>query len=327
MTSIKKFLQIELRTWPHWWNSLTTNQRAFPAGFVVTYWSTLSLLKGLRADHVKLGAVILALSYFGKRANRLRTFVLPFIVTGIVYDSQRFWAKYVRSAIRVSELYLFDKKWFGIQTSAGLFTPNEFWQIHTYPFLDFVTGTAYLSFFVIFILQGAYYYFGIAPQGNTTYKPHELQGKATRMIWGFFLLNIMGFATYYVFPASPPWYVSMYGLGPARVDIPSNPAGAARFDQLLGVNVFHDMYSKAADDLHGAMPSLHVAYPLMAALYAFQFGKLRAFSVGFYLLMCFSAIYLNHHYITDVVFGSLYAVTAVLFLENFVVRYFLKNSI
>jgi membrane-associated phospholipid phosphatase len=42
--------------------------------------------------------------------------------------------------------------------------------------------------------------------------------------------------------------------------------------------------------------------------YAFRFGTLRAFSTVFYFFMCFSAVYLNHHYILDVIWGSVYAI-------------------
>jgi len=46
----------------------------------------------------------------------------------------------------------------------------------------------------------------------------------------------------------------------------------------------------------------------MAVYYAFRFGALKKFTVAFYLLMCFSAVYLNHHYILDIIWGSVYAV-------------------
>jgi membrane-associated phospholipid phosphatase len=99
----------------------------------------------------------------------------------------------------------------------------------------------------------------------------------------------------------------MYGLGPARLDVPANAAGCMRFDAMLGTHFFSEMYGRAAD-VHGAIPSLHVAYPLLAVLFAFQFKRMRAFSLGFYLLMCFSAVYLNHHYVLDILWGSTYAV-------------------
>src|SRR6266478_1540754 len=48
----------------------------------------------------------------------------------------------------------------------------------------------------------------------------------------FLIVNLLGFVTYFVYPVAPPWYVSEYGLGPARMDVHSFAAGASRFDQI-----------------------------------------------------------------------------------------------
>lgn len=87
------------------------------------------------------------------------------------------------------------------------------------------------------------------------------------------------------------------------MDTLPNPAGCLRFDELLGTHFFTGMYGRSAD-IFGAIPSLHVAYPLQAVFYAFRFRSLRAFSVVFYVVMCFSAIYLNHHYVLDLISGE-----------------------
>ena len=117
---------------------------------------------------------------------------------------------------------------------------------------------------------------------------------------------MLGYTTYYWYAAAPPWYVATYGLGPANLSVQANSAGCVRFDQLLGTHFFTEMYGRAAD-VFGAIPSLHVAYPLLAAFFAFRFGALRIFSFCFYVLMCFSAVYLNHHYVLDIIWGSSYA--------------------
>jgi membrane-associated phospholipid phosphatase len=108
---------------------------------------------------------------------------------------------------------------------------------------------------------------------------------------------------------APPWYVTGYGFGPARLDVHSTPAAAARFDQLLGTHVFDEVYGRGVD-VYGAYPSLHVAYPLMAAWTVFRVPELRwarAPAVAFFLLMSLSAVYLQHHYVIDVLLGYGYA--------------------
>ena len=54
----------------------------------------------------------------------------------------------------------------------------------------------------------------------------------------FFVVNVMGFVTYFIYPAAPPWYVTAHGLGPAQMNITPSPGAASRFDALLGTHIF-----------------------------------------------------------------------------------------
>ncbi len=265
-----------------------------PAVGVLVYWGGLERLKGFRTDHLAVGICILVLWYGGRRTRNLFRFLFPVLLTGIVYDSQRFYSNFLRGHIHVRFPYLFDKKFFGIQTSHGVLTPNEWCQLHTSPVLDLVTGFMYLGFILLFVLVGAYFFF---------YLKRE---KTLRMMWGFFWLNVLGYSTYYWFAAAPPWYVARYGLGPARLSVHSNPAGCVRFDHLLGTHFFTGMYGRAAD-VFGSIPSLHVAYPFLALMYAYYFGAGRVVTFIYFALMCFSAVYLDHHYILDILWGVVYA--------------------
>ncbi|MGZ3699787.1 MAG: phosphatase PAP2 family protein, partial [Bdellovibrionota bacterium] len=125
--------------------------------------------------------------------------------------------------------------------------------------------------------------------------------------WSFFWVNMLGYSTYYWYAAAPPWFVSDYGLVAARPDVTAHLAGCERFDQLLGTHIFEQMYGRAAD-VYGAIPSLHVAYPFLAVYFAFRIGTARIFSLAFWGLMFFSAVYLNHHYVLDALWGTVYAV-------------------
>lgn len=295
-----------ITAWTRCWEGLTPKQRAAPLIFVIIYWLTIFALGGLRSDHFVMGATILVLAYGGPWARAFYGFAIPFIATGIIYDSMRFYADSIRGPIHVVEPYEFDKKFFGITTAQGVLTPNEWFQLHLHPALDLITGFAYLVFFVAYIAFAAYYYFILGRKGLPEKSPADCRRIATRMGWGFLWLNLLGYSTYYWYAAAPPWYVSLYGLGPARLDVQSNVAGCARFDEILGTHFFTGMYGRAAD-VFGAIPSLHVAYPLLIIYFAFQLRSTRILSVVFYVLMFFSAIYLNHHYILDALWGSAYA--------------------
>jgi membrane-associated phospholipid phosphatase len=53
----------------------------------------------------------------------------------------------------------------------------------------------------------------------------------------------------------------------------------------------------------GAIPSLHVVYPMLALLYGFRLPRFRLVAGAYLFLVCLSAVYLNHHYILDILIG------------------------
>ena len=305
---LEAWVKAEVVAWPAWFKGQSLLWKVGPIAFVLSYWAVLSLLRGFRSDHVTIGVLIVVLSYGGRAARVLLGFLAPVLLTGILYDSMRFYSDYIRADyIRVKEPYVFDQHFFGIQTDKGLLTPNEWWQLHTHPVLDFFTGLAYLIFIAVFVITCAWFYFYSSYKGTPIRFPTWIRERRHTPMWSFFWVNMLGYSTYYWYPAAPPWYVALKGLGKADLSTPANQAGCLRFDQLLGTHFFSEFYGRSAD-VFGAIPSLHVAYPLLAVMYAFRFGTWRRFSVGFYILMCFSAVYLNHHYVLDVIWGSAYAV-------------------
>lgn len=315
------FIKTEIKAWPKWWKTLTPLRKYSPAALVLLYWLCLYGLGGLRGDHWTVGLTLITLSYGGKALHQILRFLMPLFLTGIVYDSQRFYSDYIRGTVRVEEPYFFDKKFFGISTPQGVLTPNEWWQLHTHPVLDLITGFFYLAFIGIFVLFAAYFVFFVAKKGTKKHSSARLTIEAPKIMWSFFWLNVVGYTTYYWYPAAPPWYVSIYGLGPANMEAKPNPAGCLRFDEMLGTHFFTGMYGRSAD-VFGAIPSLHVAYPLLAVYFAYRFGTAKAFSIIFYLAMCFSAVYLNHHYILDILWGSTYALITAIIVD----RYFLNGK-
>jgi membrane-associated phospholipid phosphatase len=133
-----------------------------------------------------------------------------------------------------------------------------------------------------------------------------------RFTWSFFAINVAGFATYHLYPAAPPWYYHAYGCHVDMMARASEGPNLARVDALLPVPYFAGMYGRASD-VFGAMPSLHVAYALLVAIegWATFHSAFRAAAVLFYVTMCFAAVYLDHHWVLDVVAGSFYCVVIV----------------
>ncbi len=300
--------------WQQWWTGLRF--RYAPLFLVLAYWGILYAVGGLRDDLVTSSLLPLIFYYLGPRFRPLFNFALPFFLVSIFYDSQRYYADLIRGPIHVREPYEWELKWFGINTPNGRQTPNEWWQLHTYPVLDFICGLAYIIFIPVFVSTSLYFRFILPRKGSRFSSSKAIALRSEELPWAFFWVNLIGWSTYYWYAASPPWYVALHGLGPARLDVPANLAGCARFDALLGMPIFANWYGRSAD-VHGAIPSLHVSYPLISFYYALRFGSLRILTLGFYLLMCFSAVYLNHHYILDVLVGSIYALAVAFVIDMY----------
>jgi len=281
--------------------SPTMPRRWWPPAIGLGYIALIGALGGLGPQHVVLGGLGLLDAYNEKTRLFLRT-CLPFIVTGAIYDSLRYYlAAGIAGRVHVAGPYLLERAWFGI----GGHTLNEVFAVHHGPLVDLVTGAAYL----LYVAE----YLSLAML-------ELLAGRvANAAVFArcFFAVNVLGMATYFVYPAAPPWYVAAHGLGPAQMTAVPSEAAAHRFDALLGTHLFEGVYGHSVE-VFGAIPSLHVAYPLMAAILAFQIRSLRWArwpAVIYAAIMCLAAVYLQHHYVIDVLIGLAYGAAVVVVVQ------------
>ncbi|OLE63942.1 MAG: hypothetical protein AUG04_02725 [Deltaproteobacteria bacterium 13_1_20CM_2_69_21] len=257
-------------------------------GLAAAYLAVMYALGGPGPEHFLLAGIALVLSVWNDDSRRLALIGLPYLLYALVYDSMRWYADYIRSPIiHVHEPYDFDLHWFGIH---GL-TPNEWLQRHTSAPLDLVCGLAYTPMFFIgeSVLLSIYF----IAKGKIR--------RAERFTWIFVISNFIGFAFYYLYPAAPPWYVSDHGFA-VDLSVHASPAGAIRFDHLIGIPLMQGFYGKSAD-VFGAIPSLHVVYPFLALIYGWYLRRFRLIAAAYFLLVCFAAVYLNHHYLLDIFLG------------------------
>lgn len=273
-------------------------RRLWPLALGVAYVSINYLLGALTADHIVVGSLSL-LDCYNTNTRRFLKYFFPFILTGVLYDSMRYYYWWgISGHIHVRQHYELDKLLFGLHDGARIVSMPEFFLNHTHTILDIVCGFAYLVFVGEYLAVAFWLFF--------KNKLHLLRffGLA------FITVNLIGFITYYIYPAAPPWYINLYGFGEARTDIQSNAAGAVRFDQIFGTHFFDQIYGRGID-VYGSIPSLHVAYPLLVAWIAWRERFLFWPAIGFYVLMCFSAIYLQHHHVVDILLGTFYALTTI----------------
>ena len=252
------------------------------------YLAAMYALGGPGPEHFLLAGIALVLSLWNDDSRRLALIGLPYLLYALVYDSMRWYADYIRSPIvHVHEPYDFDLRWFGIH---GL-TPNEWLQRHTSAALDLICGLAYTP--MLFIGESVLLSIYFIAKGKVR--------RAERFTWIFVIANFIGFACYYIYPAAPPWYVSDHGFA-IDLSVHASPAGAIRFDQLIGIPLMQGFYGKSAD-VFGAIPSLHVVYPFLAVIYGWYLRRFRLIAAAYFLLVCFAAVYLNHHYLLDIFLG------------------------
>ncbi|MCC7386532.1 MAG: phosphatase PAP2 family protein [Deltaproteobacteria bacterium] len=273
--------------------SAGTTRRIFTFGLVPLHLVLVAWTVGLRVDHLLIDAASIGLFYIGPKSARFAQLLLPIWLVGFIYELQPLLLP-LRGSVHVEDLYRAELAWFGVESGGERLTPPQLLGRHLSAPLDLLCGVTYLLYLVeTFVFAGLLYF--------------KDQERMSTLTLSFLAVNLAGICTYLLYPAAPPWYVDSYGLGPAVLDAAPSAARAARFDALVGVNVFASFYSRNAN-IFGAVPSLHCAYPMLVLLCSRPLGKgAVAFAAVFAALVGFSAVYLNHHYVIDVVLGVLYA--------------------
>ena len=250
----------------------------------------------LRSEHLVLDTVFMVTPWVGPRCQQFMRMAFPLWLTGLMVDNQRFM--HVLGAVHTGDIYQLDARLFPAGFEGHALSWAERLSNHPSPVLDFFCGLAYLLFLVELILIAIYLYV----RGE--------RATFSAICWAFFVANAVGVVVWLLYPVAPPWYVLDHGFGPAMANPVPSAAGTVRFDALLHIHYFRDFYARNPN-VYGAMPSLHVAYPAIATWYTWRRGwGWRTGTLIFTLWMGFSAVYLAHHYVLDVVAGYVTAVFA-----------------
>ncbi len=234
----------------------------------------------------------------------------PIIIFALLYFLLGKWPNYLFNDIDVADVYNLEKSLFGITVAGGeVLTPCEYFNIHHCAFMDILSGLLYLCWVPLPVI----YAIVLQLQGHSNI--------AIRFTSAFLMVNLIGFAGYYIHPASPPWYVMQFGFEPIR-GTPGNVAGFEHFDEIVGFPVFHSIYGKNAN-VFAAIPSLHAAYNVVTFYYAMKIKNNRPWQafIGFVAVgIWFAAVYSGHHYIIDVTLGIITAIVGTLLFEHAVLR-------
>jgi inositol phosphorylceramide synthase catalytic subunit len=252
-----------------------------------------------RWEMVALFFVVPILAFSTKKTRRLYEGVYPMWLTAVLYDSMRFVRNVGVSAERVHicDLRQHELDLFGITSGGARMTLQDYFWMHPSRFLDVYCAVPYCVFLYVSVLFATYLYF----KDFVALK---------RYTWTFFVMNVAAFVTYHLYPAAPPWYYHAHGCVADLGVHAYEGTHLAAVDAMLGFPYFSSFYGRSAD-VFGAVPSLHVAYPLLILLEGWKHFRAlgRGLAILFAASMIFAAVYLDHHWVIDVLLGLTYAAT------------------
>jgi membrane-associated phospholipid phosphatase len=110
----------------------------------------------------------------------------------------------------------------------------------------------------------------------------------------------IGCAVYFAVPTAPPWWASEQGLTGEEVRRIMVEVGEETWGR-----AWEPMYGALGSNPWAAMPSLHFATALLAALLLAESGPVEgALGWGYALSLGFALVYLGEHYVTDLLAGA-----------------------
>lgn len=264
---------------------------------------------GFRPEHLYIAVFLAFMLLVTGTTRRLVVALMPFIVFGISYDWMNIVHNYEVNPVDIKGINDAERSLFGIISGGVTLTPNEFFALHTSKIMDFLGGFFYLCWVPVPIIYGLWLYFN---KQEKTYLHFAIV---------FLLVNLIGFAGYYIHPAAPPWYVAKYGFD-FMLGTPGDVAGLGAFDEMTGLGIFQGLYGRNSN-VFAAVPSLHSAYTLVAFIYSLRSRTpmwMRIVLAVITLGIWFTAVYTSHHYIIDVLLGIACALLGFIIFEYLLMR-------
>ena len=236
---------------------------------------------------------------------------LPFVLILSVYDLLRgqadtlLFSAHVRPQLRADEILF------------GGTVPTVWLQEHLWHgplelrWYDYAACLVYASYFLATYVVAAILWFGA-------------RGLFRRFVAMVSLLALMGFTTYALFPAAPPWLASEYGeLEPTTRSIELIWSEIP----IVGFNTLYVRGSEYANPV-AAVPSLHAAFTLLVVLILWRRvgGWARVLLAGYVWAMAFALVYTAEHYFVDILLGWIYALVAFWAVNRLADRFFARRE-
>ena len=232
----------------------------------------------------------------GKGKRFLRDWTPPIILL-LAYEYLRTLIPEINRAVHYMAMIDFDKFVFGGLPT--LFLQKIFYSAAALHWYDYAAAFLYYSHFVIPLLVAFAFW---------------LTDREFFENYVFTIVGVLfaGFLTFLLFPAAPPWLASINGfIGPVT------HITAIVSQHLLGFLALPTIYAIFKSNPVAAVPSLHMAYAAVTAIFlSKKYPKWTPLFVLYALAMAIGVMYLGEHYFFDVILGAMYAIFMYFLVKN-----------
>jgi small basic protein len=239
--------------------------------------------------------VLLVLLVIAVALGRGRTFLTdwtPFLLLFLAYEAMRGYASKTNFAPHdLSGM----ERWVFAGTIPTLTLQRAFYHAGVVGLQDIAAMIFYFMHFVLPIVVGFVFW--------VTDREYYW-----RFIAALLLMCFLAFVTYLFWPSAPPWY-QLHDV----VKINDQTVHT-----LWGFTAVTPLYHSFNPNKFAAFPSLHAAFPMLAAVYAWQ--RYRLLGVGLTLWsagVAVSIVYLGEHYVVDALIAIVYVAAATIIVEMF----------
>jgi hypothetical protein len=218
---------------------------------------------------------------------------LPIVLLLEVYNFSRGLADEIGTP-HVMEMVASDRVMFGWLTGGTV--PTVWLQTHLYD----PTGIHWYDVFASWV----YFSHFVATPVVAVVLWVRNRDRFTRFAHRWFALSALGLATYFLYPAAPPWWAAKYGLIEPVARISGRAWNAIG---LHGAGNVLNAGQLAANPV-AAMPSLHTAFALFVVVFFLPRVRRRwwPLMLAYPLAMTFTLVYTGEHYVIDVLVGWVY---------------------
>jgi membrane-associated phospholipid phosphatase len=272
---------------------MVRRRRLLLAGSVVY----LALIFGVmlwRGVSIEPEWVALVLLVIAIALGRGRTFIAdwaPFLLLFFAYEAMRGFAE--KTNFPPHDLSRLEQWVFG-GTIPTLTLQHAFYHPGVIGLQDIVAMVFYFMHFVLPIVVGFVFWV-------------NSREYYWRFVAALLLMSFLAFVTYLFWPSAPPWY-QLHDV----VKINDQTVHT-----LWGYTLVSPIYHSFNPNPFAAFPSLHAAYPALAAVYAWQ--RYRPLALGLVLwtlAVIVSIVYLGEHYVVDALVAMVYVAAATLIVET-----------